>query len=76
MKQKRELRSTHQTPTPNTETSPQLQPTKCTTSFIDDNETTLKGRGRGRPRKVIAPIYSKTYGRVSEFSLVSPAQNK
>lgn len=46
------------------------------TTCIDDNETTLKGRGRGRPRKVVAPLYTKGYGRVSEFSLVSPATSK
>lgn len=48
-------------------------------SIVDENETSFKGRGRGRPRKIIgtaAPIRTATYGRVSEFSLISPPNTK
>ena len=68
MKQKRELRSSTtiktsmpltQTPTPaDTEITTTIDlEAKANISYIDENETTLKGRVRGRPRKepVIAP---------------------
>lgn len=80
MKQKRELRSSFQhaahdqTPSA-TETVP--APCKLTSASVhfDNNETSYIGRGRGRPRKIITttvPLRSGTYGRVSEFSLISP----
>ena len=51
--QKRELRSSDSSNTQNIQTEQQPNQPK-TSCFLDENETTFKGRGRGRPRKIIA----------------------
>lgn len=71
MKQKRELRSTTLTITPNTDTSVICTSAKHINSSLDESETAFKAKGRGRPKKTEVQ-QEKTYGKVSEFCLETP----
>lgn len=71
MKQKRELRSSTLTITPNTDTSGILASSKQINSALDDSDTTTKAKGRGRPKKTEV-LPEKGYGKVSEFCLETP----
>jgi len=72
--QKRELRSTTQaSKTPASEASP-FAPLSLNTDLQEEVDTTVKGRGRGRPRKGAATACTGEnakpgYGRVSEWKI-------
>lgn len=75
--QKRELRSTTQaSKTPGSEVSPFAPLTLNTELQQEEVDTTVKGRGRGRPRKGAATACTGEnakpgYGRVSEWKISS-----